>query len=87
MPSKLTTILSVGGVSIITASKNSSLYQVVEANNMGVLVEPENRNELLMAIERSLNNDNALINKNARAYAEKFLSIHNVISRYTEYAF
>jgi colanic acid biosynthesis glycosyl transferase WcaI len=87
MPSKLTTILSVGGVSIITASKNSSLYQVVEANNMGVLVEPENRTELLMAIERTLNNDNALINKNARAYAEKFLSIHNVISRYTEYAF
>lgn len=87
MPSKLTTILSVGGVSIITASKNSSLYQVVEANNMGVLVEPENRIELLMAIERTLNNDNALINRNARAYAEKFLSIQNVISRYTEYAF
>jgi colanic acid biosynthesis glycosyl transferase WcaI len=87
MPSKLTTILSVGGVSIITASKNSSLYQVVEANNMGVLVEPENRIALLMAIERTLNNDNALINKNARAYAEKFLSIQYVISRYTEYAF
>jgi colanic acid biosynthesis glycosyl transferase WcaI len=87
MPSKLTTILSVGGVSIITASKNSSLYQVVESNNMGVLVEPENQNELLKAIERTLTNDNALINKNAREYAEKFLSIQSVISRYTEYAF
>jgi colanic acid biosynthesis glycosyl transferase WcaI len=87
MPSKLTTILSVGGVSIITANKNSSLYQVVEANNMGVLVEPDNRVELLAAIERTLNNDNALINKNARAYAEKFLSIQEVISGYTEYAF
>jgi colanic acid biosynthesis glycosyl transferase WcaI len=87
MPSKLTTILSVGGVSIITANKNSSLYQVVEANNMGVLVEPDNRSELLAAIERTLNNDNAHINKNARAYAEKFLSIQKVISGYTEYAF
>ncbi|MEP6746610.1 MAG: WcaI family glycosyltransferase [Bacteroidota bacterium] len=87
MPSKLTTILSVGGVSIITASKNSSLYQVVSSNNMGVLVEPENRLELLKAIEKTLSNNNELINKNARAYAEKFLSIHNVISRYTEYAF
>jgi len=87
MPSKLTTILSVGGVSIITASKNSSLYQVVSSNNMGVLVEPENRTELLTAIEKTLSNNNEVINKNARAYAEKFLSIQNVISRYTEYAF
>ena len=87
MPSKLTTILSVGGVSIITASKNSTLYEVVQSNNMGVLVEPENRMELLMAIEQTLNKDNALINRNARAYAEQFLSIQSVISRYTEYAF
>jgi hypothetical protein len=54
---------------------------------MGVLVEPENRTELLNAIEHTLKNDNAVINQNARAYAEKFLSIKNVISRYTEYAF
>jgi colanic acid biosynthesis glycosyl transferase WcaI len=87
MPSKLTTILSVGGVSIVTASKNSSLYEVVQSNHMGVLVEPENRSELLTAIEQTLNNDNAQINKNARAYAEKFLSIQNVITRYTEFAF
>lgn len=87
MPSKLTTILSVGGVSIITANKNSSLYQLVDANKMGVLVEPDNRSELLKAIERTLNNDNAHINKNARDYAEKFLSIQNVISGYTSYAF
>ena len=87
MPSKLTTILSVGGVSIITASKNSSLYQLVEANEMGVLVEPDNRGQLLAAIERTLNNDNAHINKNARAYAENFLSIQKVIAGYAEYAF
>jgi colanic acid biosynthesis glycosyl transferase WcaI len=87
MPSKLTTILSVGGVSIITASKNSSLYQLVEANKMGVLVEPDNRGELLAAIERTLNNDNAHINKNARAYAENFLSIQKVITGYAEFAF
>jgi colanic acid biosynthesis glycosyl transferase WcaI len=87
MPSKLTTILSVGGVSIITANKNSSLYQLVEANKMGVLVEPDNRGELLAAIERTLNNDNAQINKNARAYAENFLSIQKVIAGYAEYAF
>jgi len=87
MPSKLTTILSVGGVSIITANKNSSLYQLVEANKIGVLVEPDNRSELLAAIERTLNNDNAHINKNARAYAENFLSIQKVIAGYAEYAF
>jgi len=51
------------------------------------LVEPENRIELLKAIEKTLSNNNEVINKNARAYAEKFLSIQNVISRYTEYAF
>jgi colanic acid biosynthesis glycosyl transferase WcaI len=87
MPSKLSTILSVGGVSIITAKKDSSLYDIVSSNNMGVLVDPENQTELLNAIENILTNNNETINKNARSYAEEFLSIDKVLSRYKEYAF
>jgi colanic acid biosynthesis glycosyl transferase WcaI len=84
MPSKLTTILSVGGLAIITANKNSSLYDIVSANNLGILVEPENKMELLAAIENTLKINNEAINRNARSYAEEFLSMDKVVPRYAQ---
>ena len=37
MPSKLTTILAVGGLAIITANPGSGLYSLVKEQNIGVL--------------------------------------------------
>lgn len=85
MPSKLTTILSVGGVSIITAFKGSSLYQVVSAGKMGILIEPENPNALIAAIDNALKNDNQIINHNARLYAEQYLSIGEIFRSFSHH--
>lgn len=85
MPSKLTTILSVGGVSIITAFEGSSLYNVVSLSKMGILVEPENPSALIAAIENALNNDNKIINRNARLYAEQYLSIGEIFRSFSHH--
>lgn len=78
MPSKLTAILSVGGVAIITANEGSSLFDVIAANDMGVLVEPENSKAFVDALDRTLKTDNEIINQNARLYAERYLSIDEI---------
>jgi colanic acid biosynthesis glycosyl transferase WcaI len=85
MPSKLTAILSIGGVAVITASAGSSLYDVVYEYRMGILTEPENSLLLIKAIELALQSDNQLIQKNARSYAQQFLSIDEIFRKFTTY--
>lgn len=82
MPSKLTTILSVGGLAIITAAEESNLYNLIMKYEMGVLVEPENSTALVTAIENILGSNKKKINQNARKYAEDFLSIDNIFGAY-----
>ena len=43
MPSKITTILAVGGLAIITANEGSGLYSLIHEYNMGLLVQAENQ--------------------------------------------
>ncbi len=78
MPSKLTAILSVGGVALITANEGSSLYDVVNEHGMGVLVQPENPKAFVEALERTLEGNQQIINQNARLYAERYLSIDEI---------
>jgi colanic acid biosynthesis glycosyl transferase WcaI len=82
MPSKLTAILSVGGAAIITANEGSSLYDVVSAHKMGILIEPENEAALAAAIDTTLKNYDHEINLNARLYAEQYLSIDEVFRKF-----
>jgi len=80
MPSKLTTILAVGGVCMVTSSEGTSLYNVVSKYNVGYIVEPENEELLAKAIgEVQTNSDIELKRNNARDYALRFLSIDNVM--------
>jgi len=83
MPSKLTGILSVGGVAVITTPKNSSLYKMIAENNIGVVIEPESRQELTHAIEDLVYSDKENISRNAFNYAKEFLSIEKIFSRFT----
>jgi colanic acid biosynthesis glycosyl transferase WcaI len=83
MPSKLTSILSVGGVAIITTSKNSSLYEMVSVNNIGVIAEPESQEKLAAAIEKTIYADKEPISKNAASYAKEFFSIEKVFNHFT----
>ncbi len=82
MPSKLTAILSIGGLAIITANEESSLHEVVSLYKMGILIEPENPLALTAAINTALMNSEACISKNARSYAEQYLSIDEVFGKF-----
>ncbi|PRY06753.1 colanic acid biosynthesis glycosyl transferase WcaI [Pontibacter ummariensis] len=82
MPSKLTTVLGVGGLALITAHKGTSLHSSVSQHNIGLLIEPENQQALNEAIWRAVTDNHDNIRKNARAYAEEHLSIEKIMEAY-----
>jgi colanic acid biosynthesis glycosyl transferase WcaI len=84
MPSKLTPILAVGGLAVITAPAQSSLYNIIHKYQIGILAEPENQTALTNAIHLALNQLNGSITDNARNYAKNFLSINEILMKYTE---
>lgn len=79
MPSKLTTILASGGLTIATALPGTSLYEVIAKNNMGIITEPENEAQLMQAILKACKENFDLERSNARAYAEKYLDRENIL--------
>ena len=83
MPSKLTAILAVGGVAIITAGPGSSLFDIVSLHQMGILIEADNNEALTGSIEKALQNSNLEINNNARAYAQQYLSIDEIFRKFS----
>ena len=82
MPSKLTTILAVGGLAVVTAEPGSSLYESVQEFNMGIICEPDNPAALLKSIEWAISGDHKDVRSNARKYAETYLSQNEVISQF-----
>ncbi len=84
MPSKLTTILAVGGLSIITANKGSGLFALVHAHNVGIISEAENQDALNHAIENAIEktSQNDAIRINARVYAEMYLDREAIMNRF-----
>jgi colanic acid biosynthesis glycosyl transferase WcaI len=82
MPSKLTTILAVGGLAIVTANPGSGLYSLVKEYDMGVLVNAESTDALREGILTVVNNNFTHINLKARKYAETFLSVDKIMASY-----
>ena len=83
MPSKLTTILAVGGLALITANRDSSLYKTVYKNNMGLLVAAENQQALQEGILKAFQNqEHMAITDAARAYAEQYLAMDEVMQAF-----
>lgn len=81
LPSKLTNILSAGGVSIISANPNTQLAQLVNKYNIGYRITPGSDEELCEAIKKLLTNK-FICNKigiNARKYAQDFLSKNSIL--------
>lgn len=93
LPSKLTNILAVGGLSIITAEPGTSLFEIVKNNNLGLVIEPENEDSLLESIQQvytsiALNKNTEMILKlknNAKAYAAKHLNKKSIIDSFLQY--
>jgi colanic acid biosynthesis glycosyl transferase WcaI len=84
MPSKLTTILAVGGIALITANSGTGLHELVSQYNMGILVDAENQEALQNGIGRAVWDNTTEIASNARAYAAAHLSISGVMTRFKE---
>lgn len=82
MPSKLSTILSVGGLALVTATRKTSLYNIITRYDMGLVAEPENESALVDAIRASINYSHVHKQINARKYAIEFLTMKNVIDRF-----
>ena len=79
MPSKLTGILAAGGCAIVTAEPGTSLHVIIKQYDMGLLIEPESTESLYKGIEYAINNDLDVYKKNARSYAEKYLSKESIL--------
>ncbi len=82
MPSKLSTILAVGGIPIVTANQGTSLYEIMNSSDMGILVEPENQESLKNAIYFGLSLHSTAKECNARDFAENNLSKEKILSRF-----
>lgn len=82
MPSKLTGILSVGGYSIVTALEHTSLYQVVESNQLGNVIVPDNIELLEGALRNAMHKDLNLVKSNARQYAVNHLEKLKILSEF-----
>jgi len=74
MPSKLTGILAAGGCAVVSAVEGTSLYEVMDTYQLGILVEPESASALANGLQQALNMDLAPFKERARQYAERFLS-------------
>ena len=85
MPSKLTTILAIGGASIITASKGTSLYEMVNEFDFGYVIEPGDQSLLTKQI-LAIKLDENLKEKRIKAhkYAVKYLNIEKVMHDFEE---
>ena len=84
MPSKLPTILSAGGVSLVTAEKNTSLHKLVEKFDVGFVVDPEDYLKLRETILNLSNMDHTQKRINARKYALQYLNIDNVMNQFMD---
>jgi len=84
MPSKLTTILAVGGLALITANSGTSLHDLVSKHNMGILVNAEDQQALTDGIIRAMQDNAMELAKNGRMYAENHLSVGKIMSRFEE---
>jgi len=83
MPSKLATILAVGGLSIVTTSPGTSLYNLYTENDIGYIVEPDNHvflSKLISDLDADENNEQK--RENARDYAITHLNIDNVMNEF-----
>ena len=82
MPSKLNTVLAVGGLALITANKDSGMHSLIKKHNMGILVDAENQEALNEGIITALTENTSEITSNARFYAEANLSLEKIMKHF-----
>jgi len=84
LPSKLASILSAGGHSLITAEKDTELGFLVEKHpGIAERVDPENLDDFVRGLKVLLEQDTKVANETARNYAVEFLSRDSVLPRFS----
>ncbi len=81
MPSKLTNILAAGRPCIATADPGTTLYEVVNSYETGVVCPPETIKPLVEAINKLVESEDLRqrMGMNARKYAEQWLSKEHIL--------
>ena len=83
MPSKLTSILAVGGLALITANQGSGLHDLIDKCNMAIHVEAENQLALNEGISRALSSKNSSrIRTNALQSSKAYLSKERIMESF-----
>ncbi|CAN5445739.1 colanic acid biosynthesis fucosyltransferase WcaI [soil metagenome] len=82
LPSKLTNILAVEGLAIVTASPGTTLYDIVATNELAFVVPPDNPDAFWNALLEINNTPEkvALLKSNAGRYAFKYLEKDTIIN-------
>jgi colanic acid biosynthesis glycosyl transferase WcaI len=78
-PSKTVTYLASGCPVIASVNKNSEVARTIEESGAGLVVEPENAEALLSAIQRLRANDLAVYERRAQEYAARRWSSERVL--------
>ncbi|WP_018479276.1 WcaI family glycosyltransferase [Pontibacter roseus] len=79
MPSKLNTVLAIGGLALVTTNEGSGMHTLIRKHNMGLVVEAENQQALNQGILKALTEDTQALTHNARRYAESHLAIESIM--------
>ncbi|PWJ55980.1 colanic acid biosynthesis glycosyl transferase WcaI [Dyadobacter jejuensis] len=82
MPSKLTTILSAGGCAIVTADAGTSLYDLIQNHQVGLICPPESAPALAATIRQASQQDLTVIQANARNYVLHNLTKEAILSSF-----
>ncbi|NSL85361.1 WcaI family glycosyltransferase [Chitinophaga solisilvae] len=86
MPSKLTTIMAVGGLAIVTANPGTSLHELITRHEMGIVAEADDQSELNNAISKAIAGDADIYAQNARRYALEHLSVDKIMPAFEQAA-
>ncbi len=82
LPSKLTSILSAGGMALVTAETDTELWLLCKQfPGIFECIEPENRELFVKTLIRLVNQHHEKPNKIARSYAKEYLSMDSILSR------
>lgn len=89
MPSKLSAILSAGGVPLVTADPGTELFKVVHDSQLGIVVKPESPESILQGLLLLLDNSELCrtFQKRAREYAERELKKEKILKQFESQLF
>jgi colanic acid biosynthesis glycosyl transferase WcaI len=86
LPSKLTNILAVEGLALITASPGTTLYNIVKDNEMGIVVPPDDPEAFWRELNSIYHDPGRaqLLKSNAGKYAFRYLQKDTIIESFLE---